>query len=539
MRPAIAFLSLAALIGSLALSGCWSRDTPVEQGNQQQILHRGLGADVAELDPHIVTGLPEVNVVSALFEGLVAEDPRDLHPVPGTAESWELSSDQLRYTFHLRANAKWSNGTPITSADFIASFRRVLTASLGADYAAMLYVVQNAEAYHKGTLTDFSQVGFAAPDAHTLVITLEHPTPHFLTLLPHPVWFPVPLATIEQSGPADRRGNTWTRPETFVGNGPFTLKSWQPDRRIVVEKSLTYWDAAHVRLRAIHFHPASSVESEERAFRAGQLHITESLPVTKVDRYRRDEPEVLHISPFLDTYFYRLNVTRPVLNQRQIRQALSLAINREAIVEKITRGGQRPAYSFTPPGTAGYLPPHRVATDFEAARALLVEAGYPDGQGLPSFELLVNNSGNHLIIAEAIQEMWRRELGVTVKIANMEQKTLLETRRTLGYQMLRSDWVGDYLDPSTFLNVFSGNSGNNHTGWSSSDYDSLLYQAERTADPTARYALMQRAESILLDDAPIIPIYYYTTVRLLHPAVRGWYPTLLDHHPYKHVWLEP
>lgn len=532
---------LCACLGLIAviLSGCGPRETPVEQGNREQVLHRGLGADVAELDPHIVTGLSEINVVASLFEGLVAEDPVDLHPVPGVAERWEISPDCLTYTFYLRANARWSNGAAITARDFLASFRRVLTASLGADYATMLYLVQNAEACHKGRLADFSEVGFSAPDDRTLIIRLEHPTPHFLSLLTHPVWFPVPLTTVEQGGSPYRRGNTWTRPENIVTNGPFLLRTWQPDKVIIVEKSPTYWDAARVRLNAIHFHSFDNVEAEERAFRAGQLHITEALPAGKISAYRRDQPGVLRISPFLDTYFYRLNVTRPGLNEPKIRRALALAVDRRAIVEKVLHGGQRPAASFTPPDTAGYQPPLALTTDFDAARRLLAEAGYPGGKGLPIFDLLMNSSGNHRVIAEAVQEMWRRELGVTVNLVNMEQKTLLTTRRTLGYQILRSDWAGDYLDPTTFLDIFTASSGNNHTGWSSPDYDALVYAAARTPDTTARYDLLRRAESILLTELPIIPVYHYATIRLVQPSVHGWHDTLLDHHPYKHVWLEP
>lgn len=540
MRLASHLSGLAAVtLAIFLLAGCWSRESPVVQGNREQILHRSLGADVAELDPHVITGLPELNVVSALFEGLVGEDPKDLHPVPGMAESWSVSSDQLRYTFNLRDNAKWSNGEPVTAQDFLASFRRVLSPTLGADYAAMLYLVENAEAYHKGHIQDFTAVGFSAPDPRTLIITLEHPTPYFLNLLAHPVWFPVYLPGLEKTGSPYQRGNPWTRAQSIVSNGPFELTAWRPGRDIVVRKSPTYWDAGQVRLQQIHFYPSASVEAEERAFRAGQLHITEALPVSKVDVYKRDQPDVLRIDPFLDTYFYRLNVTRPLLNEPRIRRALSLAVDRQAIVTTITRGGQQPAYSFTPPGTAGYIPPEGVATDVTEARRLLAEAGYPDGHGLPQFDLLINSSGNHRVIAEAVQEMWRKELGVNVAIVNMEQKTLLSARRTLDYQIMRSDWAGDYLDPATFLNVFTGNSGNNHTGWSNPAYDNLLYQAERTTETAARYELLQRAERILLEESPLIPIYYYTTVRLVHPAVRGWHPTLLDRHPYKYVWLEP
>jgi oligopeptide transport system substrate-binding protein len=539
-RSLSSFLLLpSAFFLLLILAGCWSRESPVDAGNRTQVLHRSLGADVAELDPHIITGLPELNVASALFEGLVGEDPQDLHPVPGVAARWEVSADGLVYTFHLRPDALWSNGEQVTARDFIGSFRRVLTPALGADYASMLYLVQRAEAYHRGELSDFAQVGFAAPDDRTLIITLEHPASHFLSLLSHPVWYPVHLQTLEKFGPVAQRGSRWTRPENFVGNGPFTLTEWRPGKIIITQRSPFYWDAAHVKLQAVHFYPADSVEAEERAFRAGQLHITEALPVSKVDAYRRDQPGVLRISPFLDTYFYRLNVTRPLLNDRQVRQALSLAIDRTAIVEKITRGGQLPARSFTPPGTAGYEPPPGLAGDAAAARTLLASAGYPGGQGFPAIDLLINSSGNHRVIAEAVQEMWRRELGVTAHIVNMEQKTLLSLRRTLDYQVLRSDWAGDYLDPAAFLEIFTTRSGNNHTGWGSQDYDSLIYEAARTLDTAARFSLLRRAETMLLTDAPIIPVFHYTTVRLVHPAVHGWYDTPLDRHPYKAVWLEP
>ena len=539
-RPLSSFFLLSsAFLLLLLLAGCWSRESPVQSGNVTQVLHRSLGADVAELDPHIITGLPELNVASALFEGLVGEDPQDLHPVPGVAAGWNVSADGLVYTFHLRPDALWSNGEPVTARDFIGSFRRVLTPALGADYASMLYLVQRAEAYHRGELQDFAQVGFTAPDDRTLIITLEHPASHFLSLLSHPVWYPVHLPTLEKFGPVAQRGSRWTRPENFVGNGPFTLAEWRPGKIIVAKRSPFYWDTAHVKLQAVHFYPADSVEAEERAFRAGQLHITEALPVSKVDAYRRDQSDVLRISPFLDTYFYRLNVTRPLFNDRQVRQALSLAIDRTAIVEKITRGGQQPAHSFTPPGTAGYEPPPGLTGDAAAARALLAAAGYPGGQGFPAFDLLINSSGNHRVIAEAVQEMWRRELGITAHLVNMEQKTLLSLRRTLDYQVLRSDWAGDYLDPAAFLEIFTTRSGNNHTGWGSQDYDALIYEAARTQDTAARYNLLRRAETMLLTEAPIIPVFHYTTVRLVHPAVRGWYDTPLDRHPYKSVWLEP
>ncbi len=527
---------LTSVLCFLAAS-CAKRETDVARGIREQVLHRGLSADLTGLDPHLETGLPEINVISALFEGLVGEHPETGAPVPGVAEHWEVSPDGLTYTFHLRANARWSNGEPVTAQDFAGSIKRVLTKSLGADNAAMLFVLANAESWYQGGLTDFSQVGVAAVDAHTLRLTLAHPAPYLLSLLSHPIWYPVHLPTLEKNGGATSRDSRWTDPTTFVGNGPFVLKANRRGEVIIADKSPTYWDAATVRLNSIHFHPAADVDGEERAFRAGQLHITESLPVGKVESYRRDRPEVLRISPFLDTYFYRLNTTRPGLSDKRVRQALSLALNRRAITEKITRGGQQPAHTFTPPGIDGYVPPDGLKEDLAQAKQLLVEAGFPDGKGLPPLEIMINSSGNHRAIAEAIQQMWR-QIGVQAEVNNMEMSSLFAKRRALDYSILRSEWVADYADAKSFLDVFRGGSNNNHTGWNNLEYDAALHAADRTADPAARRELLQTAEVLLMSEAPIIPLYYFTTVRLVHPAVRGWHPLPLDRHPYKHVWLE-
>lgn len=527
----------AFLLLGLLLAGCGSRETAVERGNRTQVLHRGIGHDLADLDPHFATQASDYTVLSALFEGLVGEDPVDLHPVPGVAERWTVSPDGLVYTFTLRENARWSNGDRVTAGDFLASWRRVLTPSLGAPNASLLFVIQGAEAFHKG-LVAFSQVGIAAPDARTLQVTLEHPAPYFLSSLNHPAWFPVPVATITHYGRPFEPGNPWARPGQLVGNGPFTLASRSAGQEIVVEKNPAYWDAAAVRLTAIHFHTIDSVDAEERAFRSGQLHVTESLPPGKIDAYRRDAPALLRIDPLLGTYFYRLNTTRPFLSDVRIRRALALAIDRDAIVEKILRGGQLPAHAFVPPGLAGYKPVAGIPSDLAEARRLLAEAGYPEGKGLPPFELLFNSSETHRAVAEAVQEMWRRELGITVQLTNQELTSTLDARRTGNYQILRSVWTADYVDPATFLDIWGSASGNNWTGWSSPAYDALLVSAARTADPAARNSLFQQAETLLLDAAPCIPIYHYTHVFLIQPSVRGWHSTLLDHHPYKAVWLE-
>ncbi len=534
--PLIACL-LAGFV-AIALTGCGRRETPVERGIREQVLYRGIGPEVGELDPQLATGLTEYTILSALLEGLVAEDPVTLEPVPGVAERWDISPDALQYTFHLRENARWSNGDPVTAQDFVNSFHRILTPSLGAQSATMLYVLQNAESFHKGNLDDFSKVGAQALGPRTLRLTLSHPVAHFLSMLNHTAFFPVHLPSIEKHGPAYARNNTWARPGTFVGNGPFDLFEWKTGQRIVVKKSATYWDAPTVRLNAIHFIPSESREVEERAFRAGQLHLTESLSPSKIDAYRRDHPEMLRIDPFFGTEFYRINVTLPFLNDRRVRRALALALDREVIVKNVLRGGQEPARAFTHPGIGGYVSAAWIPTDPEAARALLAEAGYPAGKGAPIIELLYNTSESHRAVAEAAQEMWRRELGLDVRLVNQEWKVIQANRASGGFQLLRSAWNPDYLDPLSFLSIWTSSSRNNFTGWSSNDYDELLFRAERTVDPAARNKLLQQAEAQLLDAAPFIPIYHYAHVFLLHPSVKGWHSTPLDHHPYKHVYLE-
>jgi len=532
------FIHSVLILLCIFLSGCGRHETAVQRGNRVQILHRGVSPDIAELDPQLSTVANDYAAIHALFEGLVTEDPVDLHPVPGVAERWDISPDGLRYTFFLRTTAKWSNGKPVTAGDFVASYKRILTPSLGAEYPYLFYVIEQAEPFHKGKLTDFTQVGVTALDDYTLQIKLEHPSPTFLSLLTLAPFMPVPLSTIAKNGAIADRGNAWTKPGNLVGNGPFTLKEWHLNQSMILVKSPTYWDAATVRLKEIHLHATESRDAEERAFRSGQLHLTEALPPAKVDAWRNDPRHLLRIDAYLGTEFYRINVNRPFLNDRRVRRALALAVDRDAIVNKILRGGQSPAHAFTPPATAGYTPDAQIPTDFEAARALLVEAGYPSGKGAPTVDLLFNTSESHRAVAEAIQEMWRRELGLDVRLTNQENTSLRAARRGGQFEVLRSVWIGDYVDPSSFLGMWTSDSGNNYTGWKNPLFDQLLFEAARTVDATARNALYQKAEAILLDEAPLIPIYHYNHVFLLQPSVKGWSPNLLDHHPYKYVYLE-
>jgi len=526
------------MVSALLLVGCKPPLTRVQQGNRTQTLHITNGTDPEDIDPHIVTGVPEHHIITALIEGLVGEDPKDLHPVPGTAERWESNEDQTVWTFHLRTNAVWTSGDPVTAHDFVQSFERILNPKLGSKYSYMLYVMKNAEAYNSGELTDFSQVGAKAIDDQTLQITLKGPTPYFLSLLNHYTWFPVHIPTIEKYG--DRYapgGNPWTQPGHFVGNGPFRLKEWIVNDKLVVEKNPDYWDAANVRLNEIHFYGITSADTQEKFFRGDQMHNCYQLPPVKIATYQKEHPELLTITPHLASYFYRFNTQKKPLNDKRVRKALAMAIDRESIVKNVTQGGQMPARYFTPP-FAEYQNTNRFDEDIEAAKKLLAEAGYKDGADLPTIEILYNTDESHRSIAEAIQEMWSKNLGVKSELVNQEWKTYLDRQRKLDYQVSRAGWTGDYPDPNTFLDMWTSFSQQNQTGWSNEQYDELIRKAARTRDPAERMKIFHAAEDLLMDEMPIMPIYIYTRVYLLKPSVKGWYPTILDHHPWKYIWLE-
>ncbi len=530
LRPAAVFHRLLLLVCLTAASRLIGA----------QILRIGNGTEPQDLDPQAVTGTPEHKIIMGLFEGLLTEDPQDLHPVPGVAESWDISPDGKVYTFHLRANAQWSDGAPLTADDFVQSYRRMLSPALASEYAYLLFnFVAGAHEYYQGKITDFAQVGFQAVDARTLRVTLKQPTPFLLNIIAsHYAWDVVPVAVIARYGPTDQKSTPWTRPGRLVGNGPFLLKEWLPNQKIVLARNPRYWDADRVKLDEIHFYATEDIAAEERMFRTGQLDITNELPNTKIDVYRRERPAALRIEPYLGVYFYRCNVTRPPLDDKRVRRALALALDRETLIKRVLHGDQRPAYAVSYPGCAGYTAAARLQGDLAEARRLLAEAGYPRGQGLPPIELLYNTSENHRAIAETLQAMWSKNLGVELRLTNQEWKVYIDSQKTRAFQLQRAGWIADYLDPHVFFELWETGNGNNDTGWSNAEYDRLLHAALAAPDAATRFALYQQLDAILVDELPVIPIYYYTHVHAMNPKVRGYYPTLLDNHPYKYVWIE-
>jgi oligopeptide transport system substrate-binding protein len=535
-RPTALAGVLACLL--VAGTGCSPSETPVQAGLRTQTLLLGNGAEPADLDPPVVTAFTDMNIVMALFEGLTFIDERTTQPVPAAAERWENSRDGLTWTFHLRPNAVWSNGDPVVANDFVQSFRRVVSPALAMENASYLFPLKNAEAINSGKLTDTTQLGCAAPDAHTLVLTLEQPTPHLPLLTAQTPWYPVNPRVLQRFGAMARRGTAWTRAGNLVGNGAFTLLEWNPNSRIVVVKNPKYWNAAETTLQRIEFFPIENPDVEERNFRAGQLHVTYSLPTTKVASWRERDPAQLRVDPFLQTVFVAFNTKQPPFDDVRIRRAFALAIDRDAIARTALNGSRQPAYAATPPGTGGYTARARVERDVAEARALLAAAGHPNGTGLPRLTFQVRNDELQPTVAEALQAMWHQALGVEVDIAPLEQKTWLQNQRTLNYALSTYSWIGDYPDPLTYLGLFTSNNGNNWTGWGDASYDQIIAEAAMTSDRAGRTDLFQRAEAMLLQAAPVTPIYHGAQTYLIQPTVKNWFPALLGNRRYQFVRLE-
>jgi oligopeptide transport system substrate-binding protein len=523
------------------LIGCSENITPVDSGLEQQIYHHGNGSEPQGIDPHIVTGVPEHHILISLCEGLTIPNPNPTGSdgyIPGTAESWTISDDGKEYIFKLNKNAKWSNGDPVTADDFVWSWKRILTASLGSQYPDMLYYLVGAYEYHNGEIDNFDEVGIKALDSHTLKVNLKNPTPFFIGLLSHYSTWPVHKETVLKHGDIDDRNGEWTRPGNFVCNGPFQLKTWELNNKIVVEKNPHYYDASMVRLNEIHYYPVSNVMTEDRMFRAGQLHLTSSMPTQKCPIYIEEKNPNLKIDPYMGTYFYRINTENETLSDVRVRKALAYSIDRQLLVDKVTQCGQIPAYSFTPPGSNGYQPSTEIPYDPTLAKQLLAEAGYSSDNPFPKLEILFNTNEGHRKVALAIQQMWQNELGIEVELVNQDWKVYLSREMVGDFQISRAGWIGDYEDPNTFLDLMRPNRGNNKTGWENMDFDALVEEANTINDQEKRYELLNEAEKILIDNMPIIPLYTYVRVYQLSPDVKGFNPHILDHHHPKFIYLE-
>lgn len=514
------------------------KDSEVDRANREGVLLIGNSSEPKGLDPHIVSGVLESNILRALFEGLITSDPESDTATPGGAAS-EVTPDVTAtvWTAKLRTNGKWSDGTPVTAGDFAFSYERLLTPELGAQYAEMLYFLKGAEDFNKGKTKDFSTVGVEVVDDLTLRLTLRGPTPYFREILKHYTWTAVPRHVVLKYGSMGQRGNPWTRKENIVGNGPYKLKSWRRTDHIEVERNPFYWNAANVTLNGIRFLPITNLYTEARMFRDGQLHMTYAATSEVIDMMKIKNPSALRQEPYVGTGFFRFNTTRKPLNDVRVRKALSLAIDRSAICNTVFRG-YTPAYAMTPP-MGDYKPPHLLDFDRDLAKRLLSDAGYPGGEGFPRLKVLIASKETAATLAQAVQAMWRDTLGIEVEIENKEWNAYLVAMQELDYDIANAGWVGDYLDPLTFLEMWTPGNGNNLTGWNSPAFVNLLQQSFQETDPTQRLETLYQAETILVDEAPVALIAWQARNYLIHPSLEGWHPLLLSNNPYQFLRLVP
>ena len=521
-------------------SACMQGETNVESGNREQVFHFGNGTEIQGIDPHVVTGIAGHHVVQALFEGLVVKDAKTLEVGPAAAERWEVSEDGKIYTFYIRDNARWSNGDPLNAYDFEWSWWRALQPALGSQYVFMYFPIKNAEAFFKQEISDFSQVGIKALDAKRLRVELNNPTPYFLQLLDHYATFPVHKATIEKHGKPHESYTQWTRPEHIVSNGPFTLKTWRLNKHLIVERDPNYWGADEVRLNKIVYYPIDSGTVEERMFRAEQLHWTDVVAIDRAPWYRENAPDRMRIKPYVGSYIYRINTKLPHLSDVRVRKALAMAVDRDTLMSTVLNSFFTSSYAITPPGLLGYQPPRTFSYNPDRARELLAEAGYPNGEGFPEIEVQYNTQEQHRKIATAIQQMWNKELNIKVRIQNKDWKVYLDDESTGNFEVSRGGWIGDYVDPNTFLDMWVGSSGVNRTGWNSPRYDELILKtAPEAKTREARFAAFLEAEELMMKEMPFIPIYTYSSHHFVHPSVKGMYDNVMNYHNFRQVYLDP
>jgi oligopeptide transport system substrate-binding protein len=527
-------LFVAITIASAFLAGCTSSGS--KEAGDKPVRFGQLG-EPETLDPRKATGQPEGQFLLQMYEGLTAYDA-DNNAVPAAAESWDVSQDGLTYTFHIRKNAKWSNGEALTAEDFEYAWKTLLSPELASRYAEMLFYIKGGEAYNSGQ-AKAEDVGVKALDQNTLEVTLAVPTPYFPQLTACFSYFPVHKKTVQNNA-------EWaSNPETIISNGPFKLTAWSHNEKAEFVKNDNYWDTDKVKTKKLEFSIVESNTTRISLFENDQIDLTLDPPPSDVRRLVNEKKAA--ITPYLGTYYYIFNVQKAPFNNAKVRKALTLAIDRSAIVNEITRANQIPASAFVPFG----IPDTEKGSDFrksggdyfkdndiETAKRLLAEAGYPDGKGLPLITLTYNTHEGHKAIAEALQEMWKKNLGVQVELTNQEWKVFLKTCATGDYQLARNGWCGDFPDPMTFLSLFVSNNGNNHTKWKNTQYDKLINQAKTTADHAARLKIMHDAEALLMDEMPVLPIYFYTMTYMIKPNVKGFVHTVTDYIYFKEAYVE-
>jgi oligopeptide transport system substrate-binding protein len=510
----------------LGLAGC----VPSERRADLVIINT---VEPGSLDPATASGIEELRIVMALFEGLTRVDPVDARPIPGLAERWDKTPDGKTYTFYLRTNAFWSTGEPIAAQDVLYSWFRVLDPATAGDYAGVLFYVKNGEAYYNRQLTNRQDVGIRALDAWTVQVELVNPVAFFLDLCALQTLAVVPQQAIE------KYGDRWIRGRPLPVSGAYQLEEWRVNAKVRLRKNPRYWDASHTHCELVDLLPIGNPSAAFNLYEAGEADIIWDKEVVPAELLAAlSERPDYHTFSYLGTYFIRFNVTRKPFDDPRVRRALAMAVDKERIVRNLRKSGEQTATHLVPPDTANYAKPEGLTYDPKAAARLLAEAGFPEGQNFPPFEYVFDSSGGggsviHGQIAVELQQMWERALGIKAGLRRMEKKVFLRAQSALEYDLSRSSWLGDYNDPTTFLDLFLSNNGNNRSGWKNPLYDDLMRQANQQTDLVRRAELMRQAETLLVkEEPPIIPLFFYNGFNYYHPQrISGIHTNLLDLHP--------
>lgn len=519
MKKTVALLLVAVLVGSLLLTACGNQ---ASNADKLDTLAVNVGPDPDTIDPALNSSVDGATLVIHGFEGLMTLDKNGI-PVPGQAKSYKVSDDKKTYTFKLRDNLKWSDGTPLKASEFIYSWNRAISPDTAADYAYMFDVI---DGFDKGKLN------VTAPDDKTVVVTLKTATPYFLELTAFPAYSPVRQDIVEKNG------DTWAvNAETYIGNGPYKMVEWVPGSHMLYEKNKNYWNYKKLGSEKIKFVLMEDDIAILNAFKQNEILFADQMPQDEIDAWR-EKPE-FNLEGQLGTYYISFNVKKAPLDNPLVREALSLAIDREFIVKNIGKSGQVPAGAFVAIGLSDadpkkefrevggdYYDPKAYEANLAKAKDLLVKAGYPEGKGLPNIEYIYNEGTGHQAIGEALQDMWKK-IGINITLVSQEWGTFLNTRKNGEYSIARNGWLGDYNDPISFLDMWVTGGGNNDAQWSNADYDKLISEVKASSDPKERFEKMHKAEDIIFKESMLAPVYYYVDLFLLNTKVEGFWSSPL------------
>lgn len=502
---------------------------------EDQVFYRGNGEEIESLDPHKSTGVPSSNILLDLYEGLMTYDQNG-KLIPGQAKSYTVSDDLKTYTFILRDNLKWSNGDKLTADDFVAGMRRTVDPKVGSIYSDILKPIKNAEEIINGKLK-VKQLAVSAKDDKTLVIELAKPTPYFLELLTHSTSLPIYQPNLK------KYGSDFTKPGKHVSNGPFKLKDWIVHSHLTVEKNDNYWDSKNVILDQVVFLPIQEQSVELKRYRAGDLDYTNIIPDVQFNWIKEHLNNELYIAPQLATYYFGFNLTKPPFkDNKNLRKALALAIDKDILATKVLRSGQIATDSFVPSSTNNYKAIENQnlskAQRLELAKEYYKKAGFSK-ENPATIKILYNTQESHKSISVAIAAMWRKQLGVKTELINQEWKVFLRTRQEKkDTEFFREGWVGDYNDPMTFLDLYTSDNPQNHSGYDNPEYDKLIANACVEKDLNKRADILVNAEKILLDDMPFVPLYTYVSRHLVSSKVGGFSTNLLDRTYDRYIYIK-